>query len=135
MSTQGIFLSWIVVKDIQAAIDFYTEVVGLKLCEYHQEFGWAELSGPSGSTLGIAQENPAEAIKAGSNAIITITVDDIEQARAEFMKKNVKMVGEMIEIPHHVKMQTCMDHDGNAFQLVQMLSVRQERADLCCKGQ
>lgn len=120
MNTQGIFLSWIVVKDIKAALKFYTEVVGLNLREYHEQFGWAELSGADGTVLGIAQQSPSEAITAGSNAVVTITVKDVQQARKDFQKKNVTLVGDIIEIPGHVKMQTFRDQDGNTFQLCEM---------------
>lgn len=119
MPTQGIFLSWIVVKDIKKAIKFYTEVVGLKLREYHEQYGWAELIGSDGAALGIAEESPQEAIKAGSNAVTTISVDNLEKARQEFLKKGVRLVGDVLDIPGHVKMQTFTDQDGNTLQIVE----------------
>lgn len=122
MKTQGIYLSWIVVKDVPKAIKFYTEIVGLKLKEYDQEFGWAELSGPAGSTLGIAQENDQDPIRAGSNAVVTVSVDDIEKAKAYFTEMGAKLVGDTMEIPGHVKLQTFTDTDGNTLQLVQELT-------------
>lgn len=119
MVVQGIFLSWIVVKDIKTALKFYTEVVGLKLREYHEQYGWAELVGPDGAALGIAEESPQEAIKAGSNAVITVSVDNLEEARQEFIKKGVSLMGDVIDVPGHVKMQTFADQDGNTLQLVE----------------
>jgi predicted enzyme related to lactoylglutathione lyase len=121
MKAQGIFLSWIVVKDIKAAIKFYTEVAGLELKEYHEEYKWAELSGPAGSILGIGEEGPESPMKPGINAVMTIAVDDIEAAKCHFIQKGANLVGETIEIPHHVKMQTFTDADGNTMQLVQKL--------------
>ncbi|MBM3198073.1 MAG: VOC family protein [Chlamydiae bacterium] len=121
-NVQGIHLSWIVVKDLQAAITFYTKIVGLTLLEQNPEFGWAELSGPSGSRLGIAQESSMSEIKKGSNAIMTITVDNIEQACEEFQKQGGKLVGEMMEVPGHVKIQSFIDADHNTMQFVQVLS-------------
>ena len=118
---KGIKLSWIVVKDLQSAIQFYTEVVGLTLKSESPEYGWAELSGPEGSVLGIAQENPQEETKAGTNAVITITVDDLEAARSSFLQKGAKLVGEVMEVPGHVKMQTFQDADSNTMQLVELL--------------
>lgn len=122
MKAQGIFLSWIVVSDIKAAIKFYTEVVGLELKEYHEEYKWAELSGPGGSTLGIGQEGPESPMKPGINAIMTIAVEDIERAKKHFIEKGASLVGDIVEIPHHVKMQTFTDSDGNTMQIVQKLS-------------
>jgi hypothetical protein len=37
------------------------------------------------------------------------------------IKKQVKMLGEMMEVPGHVKLQMFQDSDGNHFQLAQML--------------
>lgn len=121
MKTEGIFLSWIVVKDIKQAIKFYTDVVGLTLKEFHPEFGWAELAGPRGSSLGIGQENSETPMKAGVNAVVTIAVDDIDVARQHYLAKGATLVGEVIEVPGHVKMQTFTDVDGNTMQIVQKL--------------
>jgi len=121
MIVKGIKLSWIVVKDLQSALKFYTQVVGLTLHEHNLEFGWAELSGPEGSRLGLAQESDQMEIKAGKNAITAITVEDIETARSAFLKQGAKLVGEVIEVPGHVKMQTFEDADGNTLQIVQKL--------------
>lgn len=121
MKVTGIQLAWIVVSDISTAIKFYTETVGLKLCEFNKEYGWAELSGPEGARLGLAQANAAYGAKAGTNAVPTITVEDIEITRQEFIKKKVQLIGEVLEIPGHVKLQTFTDSDGNSFQLCQLL--------------
>lgn len=121
MNVTGIKLSWVVVKDLKAAIEFYTKVVGLKLVQDSSELGWAELSGPDGSILGIAQENPQMDNKAGTNAVVTVTVEDIEAARKSFLEKGANLIGEVIEVPGHVKMQTFTDKDGNFLQLVESL--------------
>jgi predicted enzyme related to lactoylglutathione lyase len=121
MKTEGIYLSWIVVKDIKAAITFYTTVAGLTLKEFNPEFGWAELSGPEGAILGLAQENKEYGQFAGTNAVVTISVDDIHSACEQFKKNGAILLGELIEIPGHVIMQTFQDSDGNTMQLVQQL--------------
>jgi predicted enzyme related to lactoylglutathione lyase len=121
MKTHGIYLSWIIVKDVPKAIKFYTETVGLQLKEYDKQYGWAELSGPSGTLLGIAQEGKENPMSAGSNAIVTVAVDDIEKAKNHFNKMGAKLVGDTMEVPGHVKMQTFTDIDGNTMQLVQEL--------------
>lgn len=121
METQGIFLTWIVVKDIQKAIKFYTEVVGLELKEYHEEFRWAEFSGPGGSILGIGQEEEGCDVKAGANGVVTVAVKDLSKAIEHFKAKGAQLVGDVVEIPHHVKMQTFVDADGNTMQIVEKL--------------
>ena len=121
MKIEGINLSWVVVKDLQSAIKFYTDVIGLTLRNESTEYGWAELSGPEGSILGLAQENPKSEIPAGSNAVTTITVDDIEKARVACQEKGATLIGDVIEIPGHVKLQTFADGDGNTLQFVEKL--------------
>lgn len=121
MKVHGIDLIWITVKNIEAAIKFYTQTMGLQLREFSKEFGWAELSGPDGAILGIAQESPECEVRAGNNAVITITVEELNAALEDLMKKGVTLVGEVIEVPGHVKMQTCQDKDGNTLQIVQKL--------------
>lgn len=120
MKVQGIKLGWIVVKDLSKAIDFYTNVVGLTLKERVDEFGWAELQGPEGCILGIAQEN--DEMKAGSNAVMAISVADMDEAIAHYKAKGASLQGDIIEIPGNVKMQNFVDADGNLFQLVQELN-------------
>lgn len=122
MKAKGIHLTWIVVKDLTKAIEFYTKTVGLTLRESHPEYGWAELSGSEGSLLGLAQESSQMDYRAGINGIITITVIDLEAARLRLLDQKAKCVGDVIEIPHHVKMQTFIDQDGNTLQLVEPLS-------------
>lgn len=121
MKVKGIHLSWIVVSDIAKAIKFYTETVGLTLQEYNQEHGWAELAGPTGARLGISQYNPHHNVKPGSNAISTITVEDIQKARDELSKKKAQLIGDILEVPNKVKLQTFCDADGNTSQLCQLL--------------
>ncbi|MEN9654598.1 MAG: hypothetical protein RL235_710 [Chlamydiota bacterium] len=114
-------LVWIVVKDLQKAIDYYTRVVGLKLIEHHPEHNWAEFEAKTGGTrLGIASEQ--DDYKSGQNAIMTFTVSNLDTAIASFKQQGTRLIGEVIEVPGHVKMQTVSDPDGNQFQLCQMLS-------------
>src|SRR5579872_3583029 len=122
MKVQSIDLIWIVVKDLKKAIKFYTEVVGLKVMQLSEEHGWAELQGHErGARLGIAQMED-ENFKAGKNAVVTFTVENIDQAKREVVQKGGKCLGDIQEVPGHVKIQTVVDADGNQFQLVQMLS-------------
>lgn len=123
MNLQSIGLVWIVVNDLKAAIKFYTETVGLKLAELNDQFGWAELEGHEGGTrLGIAQMQlkSEDDVKPGQNAIMTFTVKSIEKAISEMKEKGVKFIGDMEEIPGHVKMQMVQDADGNRFQMVEV---------------
>lgn len=113
-------LSWISVSDINKARDFFSNTLGLKEMNFSEEHGWAEMTFEEGGyTLGIAQEDPQ--LPAGENAVVTITVEDIEEARTAFEKKGVALLGDILEVPGHVRMQMFADPDGNKFQLVQIV--------------
>ena len=123
MAVKSTQLVWIVVADLKEAIKFYTETLGLKLLNSAEEFGWAELQGKDGGgMIGLAQASSHSPLKPGSNAVLTFTVDNIETARTELQKKGLKLVGEVVEVPGHVKMQDCVDADNNFLQLVEDLS-------------
>ena len=113
-------LSWIAVSDFKKARKFFTETLGLKELTCSEEYGWLELSGQEGgSMIGIAQANVE--LGAGKNAVITLTVDNLDTTVAEFKKKGVHLIGEIMEVPGHVKLQMFTDLDGNKFQLVESL--------------
>ena len=120
MAVVGINLSWIAVSDLEKAIEYYTNVVGLTLLEKHPQFGWAELSGPNGARLGLAQASEEGGPAAGGNAVVSITIDSIEAFKNE-KKDSVEFVGETQEVPGHVILQLCRDTDGNQFHLAQKL--------------
>lgn len=138
MRTKSINMVWIVVNDFKKALKFYTEVVGLKLVENNEEWGWAELEGHdgTGTRFGIAQNRPEnqDPIQPGQNCVFTLTVDNLEHANQEVVKKGTTLIGEIIEIPGHVKMQTAKDPEGNLFQIVQVLSHTHDMKKGCCGG-
>src|SRR5436853_363159 len=97
MHAKSIGLAWIVVKDFKKAVKFYTEVVGLKVAEMNEEWGWAELEGREGEgmRLGIAQqrEKGQDPVAPGQNAVVTFTVDDLEKAVKHLQKQGSTLVG------------------------------------------
>jgi len=125
MHLKSMNLAWIVVNDLKKAIKFYTETVGLKLMEFNEQFGWAELEGSEGGArMGLAQAQfkSEEDVQPGQNAVLTFTVHNLEKAIDELIEKGAKLVGKVQEVPGHVKLQTVSDIDGNRFQLVEILT-------------
>lgn len=117
-------LCWLVVKDLKQAVEFYTKTLGLTLLNLTEEHGWAELQGKEGGTMiGLCQDSDHMEVKPGFNAVMTFTVDDIDQAIKELATRGVKFIGPVIEVPGHVKMQDFFDKDNNRFQLVQQLGM------------
>jgi predicted enzyme related to lactoylglutathione lyase len=139
-TAKSIDLVWIVVKDFKTAVKFYTDVVGLKLMEMNEEWGWAELQGydEEGMRLGIAQQSleGQDPVQPGQNAVLTIKVDNIDKATKNLLKQNAKLVGSIVEVPGHVKLQTVKDSEGNYFQLVEKISEKScstdDRMSSCC---
>lgn len=123
MHVKSMQLCWISVKNLSQAIKYYTEVVGLKLMVSNEEFGWAELQGADGGArVGLAESNEGrDIVKPGQNAVLTFTVDDLEKTKGEMLKKGAHLIGNLEEVPGHVKLQLFKDQDGNHFQVVQML--------------
>lgn len=119
-------LSWITVSNLARAKQFFIDLLGLEIVEESLQFGWVELKGrDGGSIIGLAQSQPQMSIdnmKAGSNAIITMEVDNLEDQKSKLEQKNVKFLGNIQEIPGHVKLALFSDPDGNLFQLVEKLS-------------
>jgi len=125
MNIKSMELAWIVVADIKEAKKFFTETVGLKLVEEHDQYGWLEFEGyQGGMRLGVGQYSPEYSAddKPGMNAVMSMTVDNLETAQHEMQQKGVRFIGEVMEVPGQVKMATFVDKDNNKFQLVQKLS-------------
>ena len=121
MKTKSLGLIWIAAKDVKKAVQYYTDVIGLKLLQFHEQYGWAELQGHDGGTrFGIAQMNSDEWLP-GQNGCPTLEVADLDQAKTEAKKNRAHFLGDIVEVPGHVRMQMVADPDGNRFQLVQKL--------------
>jgi len=121
MKPQGIQMTWVVVHDFNQAKEFFTNTLGLTLVSDAPEYNWAEFSSPAGTHIGVAGEAEQCPVKAGSNAVVCITVEDIEEAQKEFEQKGVHIVGTIQEVPGHVKLLLIQDPSGNYYQIVQML--------------
>lgn len=142
MRAKTMGLAWITVNDFKKAIQFYTEVVGLKLVEMHEEWGWAELEGhEGGARLGIAQHQPdgcPHPVQPGQNAVLSFTVDNVDQARKDLEKKGATLIGPIEEVPGHVKMQLVRDVDGNYLNVVECLEMethhKEHHSGGCCGG-
>ena len=123
MTSKSIDLIWIVVQDLKKAIKFYVETMGLQLMNSSEEHGWAEMKAENGARLGIAQYQSQMPLSPGHNAVVTLTVEDLHKARDALLKKGVVCIGEIQEVPGHVRLQLVRDLDGNHLQLVQMLGI------------
>ena len=125
MEIKDICFSWLMVKDFKKAKDFYVDTLGLTISEFNENFNWMELGTQEKPKLmGVGQdtENSPSFIKAGQNAVIAITVANIETAKRHMEEKGVFFEGDILEIPGQVKMALFLDPDGNKLQLVEDLN-------------
>ncbi len=115
-------LAWIVVKDLKKARDFFVKKVGLTEQSYSEEHAWIELAGSEGgSILGVCTADDRSPIKSGQNAVMTFSVENIDEVSESFRKAGVQLIGPILVLPGHVKMQFFKDPDGNLFQICQKL--------------
>lgn len=122
MAIQSIDLAWISTKDFKKAKAFFSDKLGLEITSESPQHGWIEFAGKDGgATLGVGQDSEYCKLKAGQNAVVTFTVDDMEKTKAELMRKGVTLVGDIMEVPGHVKLLYIRDEDGNLFHLAQDL--------------
>lgn len=128
MAIRKMELAWITVSDFAKAKKFFVDTLGLTIFGGNEQFSWLELRGQDGGMLlgvGGSKPNDGCAIKPGQNAVMTFTVDDMEQTKAALEAKGVVFASEIIEIPGIVKMALFTDTDGNKFQLVENLEQNQ----------
>lgn len=125
MKIKNIGLAWVSTSNFSEAKKFFVDTLGLNVASGCEDYSWLELSGEEkGMLLGVAGASDECEVKPGNNAVVTFTVDNIEQAREELSQKGVK-VDEIKEVPGHVKM--CNIYfDGNVYQIVECLDTCQQ---------
>ena len=107
------------VSDLERAIEWYKDALGLELVYKLDQYGWCEMSTATKHvTIGLGQN---EDLKTGG-ATPTFGVLDIGAARKHLESKDVRFDGDTYEIEGMVKLATFYDPDGNSFMLAQSLS-------------
>jgi len=107
------------VKDLKAAIKWYTEVLGFKLLYHMEEMAWCELQSPVARVnVGLGEAEKPE-VKGGATPVWGVT--DIDAARKRLEGLKVKFDGETMTIEGMVRLATFYDPDGNKMMLYQSL--------------
>lgn len=108
------------VKDLDAGIAWYADVLGFQLQYKIDDMAWAELvTETSGVNIGLSQ---VEDLKPEGGATLTFGVKDIAAARGELEGKGVRFDGDTVTIPEMVALATFYDPDGNKLMLYQDLA-------------
>src|SRR5436190_20466310 len=107
------------VSDMEKAIEWYREVLGLELVYKLEQFGWCEMATATKHvTIGLGQ---TEEVKPGSTTP-TFGVEDIEVSRKHLESHDVRFDGDTYEIEGMVKLCMFYDPDGNSYMLAQSLT-------------
>lgn len=124
MEIKEIGLCWIHTSNLKKAEEFFSKTLGLDITSNSPEYGWLEFKGKNnGLAFGVGQENlEMSPKKAGSSAVVTFTVDNLEEFQKNLEAKGVKFTSDVMEVPGHVKLVSFEDFDGNEFQLVEVLN-------------
>lgn len=122
MKPQGFYMAWVLVENLAQGKKFFTDVLGLECVSHAPEYNWAEFTAGGGAHIGMGEACPETPMKAGSNAVICINVQDLIATKAELEAKNVRIIGDIQEVPGHVKMILVQDASGNLYNVVQKLS-------------
>jgi catechol 2,3-dioxygenase-like lactoylglutathione lyase family enzyme len=107
------------VKDLDASIAWYREMLGFELIYRLENWGWCELrSAVPGVSIGLGETDD---VKTEGGATLTFNVRDIDEARGYLEGRGVRFDGDTNEIEGRVKLATFYDPDGNSFMLAQSL--------------
>ncbi len=117
---KGISMSCVTVSSLDETKRIFCDLLGLEIKEYDERFNWMELEGEEGGRVGFG-EPMGEDMKAGTNAIVSIAVDNVAEARAFLESKEIQFLGETVEIPGEVKLAMFADKDGNQYFLSEKL--------------
>jgi CreA protein len=109
------------VSDMEKAIEWYQDVLGLELVYKHEQYGWCEMSTATKHvTIGLGQ---TEEVKPGSTTP-TFGVKDIEAARKHLESRDVRFDGDTYEIEGMVRLAMFYDPDGNSYMLAESLTTQ-----------
>jgi catechol 2,3-dioxygenase-like lactoylglutathione lyase family enzyme len=107
------------VRDMEAAIRWYTEMLGFELIYKLDEMGWCEMRSPvKDVTVGLGQ---VKEMAPHDGCVPVWGVVNIEASRRKLEKMGVRFDGPTHEITGMVKLATFYDPDNNAWMLVQSL--------------
>ena len=113
MSVSGVAAVWVPVEDMQRAIAFYGDTLGLTVQKHDDD--WAEVDA-NGLRVGL-NAREAEGARDGGGAVITFQPEGgIEQAKQELEADGVALRGRHLRHPWG-RIATFKDSEGNDLQL------------------
>jgi len=105
------------VTSLDASIAWYRDVLGFTLLYRLEDIAWCELStGVARVNLGLGEREEAGG---SGGATLTFGVADIEAAKAELDRHDIRQDGPIRDIPNMVRLLTFFDPDDNALMFYQ----------------
>ncbi len=115
MTLRGLDHVWFWVTDMDRAVAFYRDALGLEVRMRHED-RWAELdAGPVRIGLhGALDGRPTEH---GGTAVFL--VEDLDTAKARLQERGVAFDDHLGEVPGYARYASFADPDGNSMQLIE----------------
>lgn len=113
-------------KDMDAAVSFYRDVLGLGMRMRAGE-DWAEFD-VGGTTVALHGTREGHA-PPQAGATVVFEVEDLEQAIVSLRARGVGFEGEVNEVPGHGRFVSFRDPDGNLLQIFQRLQAGSHAGD------
>ena len=123
------------VSDMDDAVRFYTEVLGLPLKERHENH-WATVDAGPGLTIGLHPITPAAPAPPGTKGSVQIGLEidePIERVVARLQQRGAKITSEIITFEAG-KCVTVEDMDGNVMYLWERPAQAEGEADFASTG-
>jgi predicted enzyme related to lactoylglutathione lyase len=110
------------VSDLDRAVKFYEDIVGLRLMR-REASSWAEFdAGPIGFALHAAIEG--RPMQTGG-ATVVFRVDDLDVARAALESRGAEFEDHVGEVEGFARFASFRDPDGNAVQIIEYVEGRE----------
>jgi len=113
MELQGVSVVWLPVSDMQRAVGFYSDTLGLSVDSQQDE--WAELS-TDGLKIGLNARDEETPGGEGGAVLAFRPAASIDEAVSDLKGKGVDFAGDVSEHPWG-KVASFHDPDGNSLQL------------------
>ena len=114
MPVEKIKYTYLIVDDMDAAVSFYQNVIGLRL-KFQDGGRWAEFDAGHGTSLALS--SPEESGLSVSGPVIVFHADDIDPMRAALADSGASIVATR-DMGSHGRLVAVRDPSGNVFQLM-----------------
>lgn len=115
MKLEAVDHVWFWVRDLDRAVAFYRDALGLELTVRHGD-EWAELDAGS-IRIGLHGAREAGSVPHGGTAVFR--VDDLDLAKAALEQRGVRFDDHLGEVPGLARYASFDDPDGNSMQLIE----------------